>query len=332
MKYPIINKFIFILLFISFLFIVALTPWNSWFHFATTSTSLPPSSPTVINQPTHQPFPRSVVDSSGRKLVLPTLPQRIVSQTLMTDEILLAICPPNRLAAVSALAHDARYSNVVEVAQSFAAINQNVEQILILNPDLIFVASYSLAETVTLLQATGAPVFRLANFQNLAAIKNNIITIGYAIGEEQQAIDLVEQMTAKITAIRARIPKNIPPPRVMSYSLGNYTAGDETSFDNMIELVGAINVVAEAGIKQHIKISEEQILHWQPDFIITHAASDEFALVKQQLLKNPAIAASQAGQQEKIIVIDNRYFLSISQYIVHGIEALAEGLYAKDFR
>lgn len=319
-----IKKLYFIPLFIIFLLIV--TPWHSLFH---TATSLPPSSPGVLNQPNPaaQTFPRSVIDGSGRKLVMPTLPQRIVSQTLMTDEILLAICPPNRLAAVSALAHDRRYSNVVKAAQSFTAINENVEQILMLKPDLIFVASYSLAETVTLLQATGAPVFRLTNFQNIAAIKNNIITIGYAIGEKQRAIELVEQMTQEITTIRARIPQNFTIPRVMSYSLGNYTAGSETSFNEIVNLVGAINVVAEAGIKQYIKISEEQILHWQPDFIITHAAKDEFTLIKQQLLKNPAIAASRAGQLGKIIVIDSRYFLSISQYIVRGIEALVEGLY-----
>jgi iron complex transport system substrate-binding protein len=319
MKHPIII----------FLLIVILILWHTLFH---PPTSLPPSSPNVPNQPNPatQPFPRSLVDSSGHKLVLPTLPQRIVSQTLMTDEILLAICPPNRLAAVSALAHDRRYSNVVKAAQSFTPINENVEQILMLNPDLIFVASYSLAETVTLLQATGAPVFRLTHFQNIAAIKNNIITIGYAIGEKPRAIDLVEQMSQKIAAIRARIPQNITPPRVMSYSLGNYTAGSETSFNEIVNLVGAINVVAEAGIKQYIKISEEQILHWQPDFIITHAANDEFTLIKQQLLKNPAIAASQAGQLGKIIVIDSRYFLSISQYIVRGIETLAEELYFND--
>jgi len=311
MKNP-LNIFSFILLFLLLVIV-----WIVWFPLTPTPVASP------ISQATDEGFP--LVDSD--EWVLPALPQRIVSQTLMTDEVLLAICPPSRLVAVSTLAHDPRYSSVVETARSFQAINQNVEQILMLNPDLIFVASYSSAETVMLLQATGAPVLRLTHFDNLAAIKANILTIGEAIGEKQRAIDLVEQMMIELAAIRARIPDNVPPPRVISYSSDHYTAGGDTSFDNMVTLVGAINVVAAAGLKHYMKVSEEQILQWQPDFIVTHGMHDEFAVVKQQLLKNPAIAASQAGQRGNIIVIESQYFLSVSQYIIRGIEALAKGLY-----
>ena len=67
---------------------------------------------------------------------------------------------------------------------------------------------------------------------------------------------------------------------------------------------------------------------WQPDFIVTHAAKNEFEWVRRQLLQNPAIAASKAGKAGRIIVIDNRYFAAVSQYIVLGIKALAEGLYS----
>lgn len=255
-------------------------------------------------------------------------PQRIVSQTLATDEILLALCPTSRIVALSTLARDARYSNIVEKAQAIAGqASNNVEQILSFNPDIIFVASYSRAETVELLQAAGAPVFRFAHFKTVADIKNNIKTIGNLIGEPQNSAALIAQMENYIKSIRANIPADIQPPRVMSYSFGNYTAGSHTTFDNMVNIVGAINVAAEHGIVQHAKISEEQILAMQPDFIVTHAAVGEFAQVRSQLLENPAIAASEAGKAGRIIVIDNRYFLSVSQYIIFGIKSLAKGLY-----
>ena len=107
------------------------------------------------------------------------------------------------------------------------------------------------------MQATGAPVFRFTHFQGLADIKNNIKMIGYAIGEEQAAAALIAEMDQDIKAIRASIPTDIEPLRVMSYSL----------------------------------------------------------------------AASEAAQAGRIIVIDNRYFLGVSQYLVKGIKALASGLY-----
>ena len=64
-----------------------------------------------------RPFPRELRDAKGETLNLPREPQRIVSQTLGTDEILLAVCPPERVVALSNLAEDGDYSTVVEEAR-----------------------------------------------------------------------------------------------------------------------------------------------------------------------------------------------------------------------
>ena len=108
-----------------------------------------------------KPFPRELRDAKGETLILPHEPQRIVSQTLGTDEILLAICPTERVVALSNLAEDGNYSNIVEEARQIPnRTTQGPEQILQFKPDLIFVASYSRAETVE-----PAQVFQSAGFQ-----------------------------------------------------------------------------------------------------------------------------------------------------------------------
>ncbi|MDM8565684.1 ABC transporter substrate-binding protein [Candidatus Halobeggiatoa sp. HSG11] len=270
-----------------------------------------------------EPFPRQLHDNSGNTVTIATQPQRIVSLTLATDEILLAICPPKRIAAISTMATDSNYSNITIQAKKIPnKTTTNIEYILNFKPDLVFIASYSQAEMVELLQKTDTSIFRFSNFNNIADIKKNIKTIGFAIGEDRNAATIVAQMEADIEAIQNSIP-NKKSPRIMSYSLGNYTAGRNTTFDDMAKLVGAINIVAEQGIEQHVKINSEYILAWQPEFIISHARKDKFHLVKQQMLTNPAIAASKA----KIILIENRHFLSVSQYIVAGIKTLAKELY-----
>jgi iron complex transport system substrate-binding protein len=293
-------------------------------RFPTTNTS----SPTILTTPGTTSFPRQLRDAAGETLIISSPPQRIVSQTLATDEMLLALCPLKRIAAVSTLAQNATYSNVVTQARQVATLpTGNVEQIVALKPDLILVASYNRAETIELLKTTGAPVFHLANFDSLADIKSNIRTIGYLIGEEQRAASLLAQMERDLNEIRAHLPKGRKPPRVLSYSIDNYTAGAHTTFDDMVKWVKAINVATEQGIEQHAQINEEQILAWQPDVIVTPAAQTEFTQIRQQLLEKPAIAASKAGQTGRIIVIDNRYVMPVSQYIVYGIKALAEKLY-----
>ncbi len=117
-------------------------------------------------------FPRQLYDNNGNIVVISTQPQRIVSLTLATDEILLAICPPKRIAAISTMATDSNYSNVViESKQILAKTTNNTEYILGFKPDLVFVASYSQAEMVELLQKTDTSVFRFTNFSSIADIK-----------------------------------------------------------------------------------------------------------------------------------------------------------------
>jgi cobalamin transport system substrate-binding protein len=275
-----------------------------------------------------RPFPRELRDAKGETLILPREPQRIVSQTLGTDEILLAVCPPERVVALSNLAEDGDYSNAVEEARRIPGrTTEGPEQILQFKPDLIFVASYSRAETVELLKSSKAPVFRFANFDSIDDIKSNIRTVGYATGTDTAAEKLIGKMDADLAAIRARIPKNESPARVMSYDKLGYTAGSNTLFDDVVRAAGAVNVCAEQGIKGFAKINSEKILDWQPDFLITGANQGKEKSVRDRLLEDPAVANSKAGQAGRIIVIDSRHFLTVSHHVVRFVEVLANGLY-----
>jgi iron complex transport system substrate-binding protein len=275
------------------------------------------------------PFPRQLRDAGGRVMTIKARPQRIVSTTLSTDEILLAICPATRITGFSSSAFDPKFSNIVSEARASAKPSvENAEQILRLEPDLIFVASYSRAETVEQLQAAGATVFRFANFISIEDIKQNIRTVGYAIGEDERAEALVEQVERDLSAIRARVPAGGKRPRVMSFSADGYTAGSGTLFDDIARYAGAINVAAEQGLEGFPRISAEQVAAWQPDFII--AGADEGALedTRRRLLANPAVAATNAARNGRIVLIDNRYFLTVSQYVVRAVGAVVDGLYA----
>jgi cobalamin transport system substrate-binding protein len=275
-----------------------------------------------------RPFPRELRDAKGETLNLQREPQRIVSQTLGTDEILLAICPPERVVALSNMAEDGDYSNAVEEARRIpGGTTEGPERILQFKPDLIFVASYSRAETIELLKASKAPVFRFANFDSIADIKSNIRTVGYATGTDFEAERIIRKMDEDLAAIRARIPKSESPARVMSYDQLGYTAGSNTIFDDVVRAAGAVNVSAEQGIKGFAKINSEKIVEWQPDFLITGANRGKEKSVRDRLLEDPAVETSKAARAGRIIVIDNRHFLTVSHHVVRFVEDVANGIY-----
>ncbi|HEU0173887.1 MAG TPA: ABC transporter substrate-binding protein [Blastocatellia bacterium] len=273
-------------------------------------------------------FPRALLDGSGSEVTIRARPIRIVSQTLGTDEILWAICQRERIVGVSKIGLEPKYSPIAdELRTANVTPIFDAEEILRLQPDLVFVASYSLAETVESLKVSGATVFRFANFDSIEAIQGNIRLVGQTIGEESNAEKLIERMNAELSAVKARIPAGTKPPRVLSFYPSGDTAGGDTSFDAIVRAAGAINVAAEKGLRGFPKISAEQVAEWQPDFIIRGATPAKAAEARKQLLDNPVIGATEAARNGRIITLDNRYLLSVSHHVTRAVSELADALY-----
>jgi iron complex transport system substrate-binding protein len=291
-----------------------------------------PSGGTPPAVPPLTPFPRTLTDALGNTLTIASAPQRIVSQTLGTDEILFAICPPSRLVGLSTLARDEVYSNILAQARaSNAAVSAGAEEVLRLKPDLIFVASYSRAEVVETLRASHAPIFRFANFDSIADMSTNIRIMGRAIGEDAAADRLVAEMHQRLAAIAGRYAESgRTRPRVLSYSGDGYTAGGATLFDEVIRAAGGVNVAASDGaVCGFAHISAEQVLQWNPDVIVSGAKPGQDQVVREGLLRNAAVAATRAAKNGRIITMPAREFEAASQYVVNAAETLAAALWSQ---
>lgn len=271
-------------------------------------------------------FPRQVTDAVGNVITLTAPPQRIVSQTLATDELLMALVAPSRIAALSYLADDPQYSNIADRNDLPPLTSGDPEHILSLQPDLILVASYSRAETLQLLQVSGAPVFQFSQFQQLSDIERNISVLGELVGEEQAAAQLQHALREALANIQAQVPKRETPPTVISFSEG-FTAGKATLFDDLLNRLGAVNLAAKHGLQGHLRLNKEVLAVWQPEIILVLTAQAQHSAVRQQLLAHPAIASTPAARQHRIHFLDNRQVLAVSHYVANGFAALAAAIY-----
>jgi iron complex transport system substrate-binding protein len=287
-----------------------------------------PRGPQTLPTDDQGAFPRTVETSDGA-IVIPRRPMRIVSHAIASDDILLAICPPERLAGIHALSLDPRYSLTAESAGRYRekAVT-TAESVLARDPDLIFVASYSLKETVDQLQtAAQASVIRLSRFDSLADLRANILLVGRAIGEDAAAERLAAEFDRDVAAIVARIPPGAPRPRVLSYDASGFTAGSGTLFDDILRTLQADNAAAHAGIVSFGKVGREQIAAWNPEVIVCGAEPDSRRLLEEQLLADPAIGGTAAGKSKRIVVVDDATFLSASQHVTKLLERLVEALH-----
>ncbi len=274
------------------------------------------------------PAVRVVTDGSGKAVTVPVKAQRIVSQTVATDEILLAMVPPERLVALSQLADDPRYSYCGDKAKLVAGrCGASPEAILQLQPDLIFVASYTRAELVQLLQAAGAPVYQFTQFSSLNDVKANIRALGEAVGEPAAADRLLADLERRLAALEARARQRRQRPRLLSFGASHFTAGAETTFDDLVHTIGCINVAAEQGVVGFRHINPEQLLRWQPDYIVTSAEQENEDAVRRRLLDDPAVAAAVGHDPRRIIVIESRALTTVSQHLADAAEHLEAQLF-----
>ena len=277
-----------------------------------------------IDRPTTG-FPRTVTDGAGRSVRLSTRPVRIVSQSLASDEMLFPMVAAERLVGLSALSRDPAYSNVVaEATRHPAPAIQSAEDIVRLRPDLIFVTTYSRAEVVQALESTGAPVYRLANFDDVAGVVANIRRIGAAVGEEAAAERMVEAMERRLAAVAARRAGR-PPLRILSFS-GGFTAGRGTTFDDIVRRVNGVNEAAARGLDKFPKLSEEQVLAWNPDVLVAGVLPGEAENVRRRLLGGAGLSQTTAARRQQIVLIDTRRLLAVSQHVVDAVEQLADSL------
>jgi iron complex transport system substrate-binding protein len=272
-------------------------------------------------------YPRTVTDGAGRSLRLSARPVRIVSQSLASDEMLFPMVAPERLVGLSSLSRDPAYSNIVTEATGHPAPSiESAEDIVRLRPDLIFVTTYSRAEVVQVLESTGAPVYRLANFDDVDGVMANVRRIGAAVGEEAAAERMVADMEARLTMVAARRVGR-PRLRVLSFS-GGFTAGLGTSFDDIVRRAGGINEAAARGIDKFAKISEEQVLAWDPEVLVAGHLPGEQDSVRRRLLTGAGTGQTTAARRQHIVVLELRKLLAVSPHMVDAVEQLADRLEA----
>ena len=274
-------------------------------------------------------FPRTVRDHRGDAVRLARPPSRIASQALVMDHFLFAVVSPARMAAVSSVAHDSRYSFVADTLDGMdVGVIDDGEALLRRRPDLLVASHTARADLVALARNAGIPTFRLLTvFENFDQIADGLATVGRLTGEEDAAEREITRFRERIAAVVARRPAGAPPLRALVYVALSGTFGAGSLFDHILTELGAVNVAAEQGIGPHGAISGEQIAAWNPDWIIADAPAGEEDGMRRRLLDQPGVAVTVAGRTGQILVLDHRRFITMSHLAAELIEAVGAALY-----
>lgn len=276
-------------------------------------------------------FPKTLVDRTGIEFQLSKPPTRIVSATLASDHMLSDLINPQRLLAVSSYVDYPSLSNIVGFYdKKIARTEGEIESILALQPDLVFIASFSNPETVRYLLRSQIPVVRLSEFNSFADIFSNIRIIAAITNTQARAEVLIDNIQERIAFIQAQL-KHKAKPRVLYYDLNGYSVGGNSLMDEAIRLSGGINVAAGVLADGENKISEELAISLQPDVIVMNQwvfnQRDDQLSPTTILANKKAWANVPAIKNKRLYAVPGVWLRSVSQHRIKGVEAIAQLLH-----
>jgi len=278
-------------------------------------------------------------DAWGTPVTVDKAPEAIVSLTLATDEILVELVDPKRLAAIDSFSADPGISNISAFAQTFPnKISGERETILALRPDLVLVADWKERDFIQTLRDAGLRVFVVKAPETFAQLRQAVTALAVLVGEPGRGKDLLDKIDRRLAAIDAKVESIEPTQRltVLAYSFSGTTLGRGTSFDALVSRAGLINAAGRAGIVGWPSISKEQILQLDPDIIAlpswSYDGKNDANEYRDRFLKDPVFSSLKAVKSKRVVVFSDRHMDSNSQYMVDGVEDLAGTAWPQLFR
>ncbi|RYG72408.1 ABC transporter substrate-binding protein [Lentibacillus lipolyticus] len=278
-------------------------------------------------------FPLTVTDALDNEMTIDEKPERIVSLIPSNTEIAFALGLGDEIVGVSD--HD-NYPEEVKEKERIGGMELNLEVILSLKPDLVLAhasSAHNSKEALQQLQDAGIHVFVVHDAQSIKGTYKAIEQIGQITGTEKEAEGIVSNMKEEFAALREKTSaisdderKSVffevaPAPEI-------FTAGQNTFFDALLEVVHANNAAKE--LDGWVKIDPESIVELNPDVIITTYGHYEDNPV-EQVMNRAGWGGVNAVANEQVFDVHSDLVSRPGPRLVEGAKEIAKVVYPELF-
>lgn len=249
-------------------------------------------------------YPITLTDQAGRTVVIEKEPEKLVSCYYISTSLLIALDLDDRMVGIETGAekrglYQAAAKDLLELPAVGSAKDFDLEGCAALQPDLV-ILPLKLKETAATLDELGIPTL-LVNPESGDLLLEMIDLVASAADKKAQAEALKGFINTQKQMLQDKL-NGTEAKRV--YLSGNSnmlsTAGKKMYQDSVIELAGGENVAGEIEDTYWAEVSYEQLLAWNPDYIIL--ASDA-KYTAEDVLQDEALAACSAVTNNRVYKI-----------------------------
>lgn len=258
---------------------------------------------------------------------------RVVSHTVGTDELLLAVADPEQVAALSHIADDPQFSAVAEQARRYPKINHNdAESVLRYRPTLMLAADYSRLELVEQVRRAGVRVLVINRYATLADSYDNLRRVAAELGggAPARADAIIADCERRVADLERRLHGRSPV-RVIAPSTYGVIPGFDTTIQDLCDHAGANNLAATlGGLQGHAPPPNERMLVWPVDRVIVAGETIEAAL--EPFRKLPPYSLMPAVREGRAVLLKPYMMSVVTHYRVDAYEMLAKALHPEAFQ
>jgi iron complex transport system substrate-binding protein len=109
-----------------------------------------------------------------------------------------------------------------------------------------------------------------------------------------------------------------------------FTAGSGTTFQDICDHAGAVNVAAEAGLRGHVPTPSERVLTWNAEVLVVPGQPSQD--LRQRLSKMLPYKLLPAFKQGRMVVIPDALMAATSHARLDAYEWVARALHPERFR
>lgn len=218
----------------------------------------------------------------------------------------------------------------------------NAESILELDPTIILTdTSLGPWDVILQMRDSGIPVVVTDSQRSLKNISSLTDEVASALGVPAEGKKLSRRIEAETAAVRAEIAKVAPTAvqdklrMIFLYVRGQagvyYMFGEGSGADGLITALGGYDVTKEIGWNGMKPVNDEGIINAQPDLILMMTKGlDSVGGVDGLLDRLPAIAQTPAGQNRRIVDMQDSQILSYGPRTAEVLNSLAVSIYAPE--
>lgn len=247
----------------------------------------------------------------------------IASASLITDEILLELVPPERLVAVSYVVDRPGASPVGDrFPRSTPRTWGHAEQLIRLDADRILLSEYTGSVPRPQLVAAGRCVGEVGAPRSVSDLLRTIHWLGLATGTEARAEVLTGQLEARI----ARWPS--PPEAARSRALvvqGSMVYGIHTLLGDCLSRAGLFNVAGELGIGGSPLLGTEVWLQLPLDILFVAAPVTTPGAVRREHLPGGVLwEETPVFRRGRFVAVPESWVGSLSHHALRACDVFAQ--------